>query len=112
MISNPTITTSTNPLPEGKQDHLLRHSSPHVQGEPMTLDERTRSRLNEILEGHSMVSTIRLDLSNKQARVVLKFLPDSVPQMEQHCRILQFFDLRRVSVFTYDEKLPEELAAV
>lgn len=78
----------------------------------MQLDERDRTRLNQILEGHAVVSSVRLDLSGHQARVVMKFLPDAVPRLEQHCRILQFTDLRRVSIFTFEEALPDELAEV
>jgi hypothetical protein len=78
----------------------------------MKLDIHDRLRLNEILDGNSMVSSIRLDLQAAQARVVLKFLPDAVSKADQHCRILQFTDLRRVSIFTYEEELPQELSNI
>jgi len=78
----------------------------------MKLDIQARLQLNEILDGHAMVSSLRLDLPSERARAVVKFSPIAVPKMEQHCRILQFSDLRRVAIFTYGEKLPEELANI
>ncbi len=78
----------------------------------MKLDIQDRLHLNEILESHAVASTIRLDLQNQQARVVLKFLPEAVSKADQHCRILHFTDLRRVSIFTYEEELPEELTNI
>ncbi len=78
----------------------------------MNLDIHDRLRLNEILDGNSMVSSIRLDMQAAQARIVLKFLPHAVSKADQHCRILHITDLRRVSIFTYEEELPQELSNI
>ena len=78
----------------------------------MKLAIQDRLHLNEILESHAVVSTIRLDLQNQQARVVLKFLPNAVSKNEQHCRILHLTELRRVAIFTYEEQLPPELTNI
>ncbi len=78
----------------------------------MNLDLQARLDLNEILDSHAVVSTIRLDLQSMQARVVLKFLPEAVSKADQHCRILHFTDLRRVAIFTYEEELPQELTSI